>query len=166
MLIVTGVAGTAPGVKAQAAHGHGLVLSLFGHFGLNDDGLCPGFVLRQGRQQLCAKAARAVGGHHGKIVQLADGTALRAHHEQVGGQRLPVKHAPGVGKALGLAGQDHTQRLELPGGKVAAHFLQIHVGQLAGGQQPPGKGLVHTMRVPFWITALMFSSLSARITLP
>ena len=45
------------------------------------------------------------------------------------------------GKALGLAGQDHTQRLELPGGKVAAHFLQIHVGQLAGGQQPPGKGL-------------------------
>ena len=119
------------------------------------------------RQQLRPNAVGAVGGHYGKIIQLAHPAALGTHHQQIGGKGVPVKHAPCVGSAIRFAVQDHAQGLQLPGRKIPAHLVQIHIGQLRAGEQPPDKRrLSHTIRFPFWMTALMFSSLSARITLP
>ena len=103
------------------------------------------------RQQLRPNAVGAVGGHYGKIIQLAHPAALGTHHQQIGGKGVPVKHAPCVGGALRFAGQDHAQGLQLSGRKIPAHLVQVNVRQLLGGQQPPGQALgVHTIRVPFW----------------
>ena len=95
-------------------------------------------------------AVGAVGGHYGKIIQLAHPAALRPHHQKISCQRVAVKHAPCVGGALRFAGQDHAQGLQLPGGEVPAHLVQIHLGQLRAGEQPPCEGFgTHTIKNPF-----------------
>jgi hypothetical protein len=124
MLGVVGVPRAAAGVKAQPPHGHSGVLSLFRHLGLDKNRF--GVVLVGGQlcQQLRPDAVGAVGGHYGKIIQLAHPAALRPHHQKISRQRVAVKHAPCVGGALRFAGQDHAQGLQLPGGEVPAHLFR------------------------------------------
>ena len=151
MLCPAGVLGPAPGVKAQAAHSHGLVLSFFGALRFNEDGLRALLVVRQGGQQSGSDAAGPILGQNGKVVQLAHLTAHGPHHQQIRHQRVVLIHAPGVGGTGSLAVQDHAQGLQLSGRKIPAHLVQVNVRQLFGGQQPPGQVLgVHTIRVPFW----------------
>ena len=143
-----------PGVEAQTADGHGLVLGFFGALSLNEDGLTAVFVAGQLCQQRSTQTGGPVPGQDRKVVQLAHGTAHGAHHQQIGDQCIAVVDAPGVGSSGGFAVQDHAQGLELALGKIAAHLVEVHLRQLFGGQQPPGQGHgIHTMRVPFWTTA-------------
>ena len=111
MLGVVGVPRATAGVEAQPPHGHGGVLGLFRHFGFNQDRFGVALVGGQLCQQLRPDAMGAVGGHHGKIIQLAHPAALRPHHQKISRQRVAVKHAPSVGGALRFAGQDHAQGL-------------------------------------------------------
>ena len=80
MLGVVGVPCAAAGVKAQPPHRHGGVLGLFRHLGLDQNRF--GIALLGGQlcQQLRPDAVGAVGGHYGKIIQLAHPAALRPHH--------------------------------------------------------------------------------------
>ena len=149
MLRPAGVNGPAAGIKAQTPDGHGLVVGLLGTLGLDEDGLCALLVGGQSGQQLCANAGAAVGGQDGEIVQLAHFTAHRLHHQQIGHQRLPLEHAPGVGHAGGFAVQYHAQGFQLAGREVAAHLVQIHPRQLVGGEFLPRKGLGLHIKIPF-----------------
>ena len=149
MLRPAGVNGPATGIKAQTPDGHGLVVGLLGTLGLDEDGLCALLVGGQSGQQLCANAGAAVGGQDGEIVQLAHFTAHRLHHQQIGYQRLPLEHAPGVGHADGFTVQYHAQGFQLAGREVAAHLVQIHPRQLVGGEFLPRKGLGLHIKIPF-----------------
>ena len=150
MLGVVGVPRATAGVKAQPPHRHGGVLGLFRHLGFNKDGFGVALLGGQLRQQLRPDAVGAVGGHHSKIIQLAHPAALRPHHQKISRQRVAVKHAPSVGGAVRFAVQDHAQRLQLPGGEIPAHLIQIHLGQLWAGEQPPCEGFgTHTIKIPF-----------------
>ena len=144
----------APGVEAQTADGHGLVLGLFGALGLDENGLTAVFVAGQLCQQRRTQTGGPVLRQDCKVVQLAHGAAHGVYHQQIGGQCIAVVDAPGVGGSGGFAVQDHAQGLELALGKIAAHLVEVHLRQLFGGQQPPDQGHgIHTMRVPFWTTA-------------
>ena len=105
MLCPAGVLGPAPGVKAQAAHGHGLVLGFFRALRFNEDGLRALLVVRQGGQQSGSDAVRFAVQDHAQGLQLS-GRKIPAHLVQVNVRQLFGGQQP-PGQVLGV----HTIRV-------------------------------------------------------